>query len=83
MKWNIVFVREVLEQPGSETGVHNLVTIRELHCANVDKQSRLLADVDVTPSRGRSHGISMFCTEKCKQPEILDSCKATTLRIKY
>ena len=52
IKWNIVFVTEVLEQPGSETCVHNVVTIRELLHANVDKQSKLLADVDVTPPRG-------------------------------
>ena len=28
------------------------MTIRELRHANVDKQSKLLADVDVTPPRG-------------------------------
>ena len=44
----IVFVAEVLEQPGSETRVLIVVTIRELQLlrhANVDKQSKLLADV--------------------------------------
>ena len=51
IQWNIVFVTEVLEQPGSETRVHNVVTIRDLRHANVDKQSKLLADVDVTPPR--------------------------------
>ena len=29
----------------------------------------------------RSHAISMFCIEKCKQPEKLVSSKATTLRM--
>ena len=52
IKWKIVFVTEVLEQPGSETRVHNVVTIRELRHANVDKQNKLLTDVDVTPPRG-------------------------------
>ena len=52
MKRNIVFVTEVLEQPGSETRVHYVVTILELHHANVEKQNKLLADVDVTPPRG-------------------------------
>ena len=47
-----VFVKEVLEQPGSETHVHNVVTIRELCHTNDNKQSRLLADVDVSPPRG-------------------------------
>ena len=51
IKWNIVFVMEVLEKPGSETGVRNFVTICELSHANVDKQSKLLADVDITPPR--------------------------------
>ena len=41
MKWNIVLVMDVLEQPGSETPVHNAVTIRELRHSNVDKQSKL------------------------------------------
>ena len=79
MNWYIVFVIEVLEQPGSKTPVHNVVMIRE-----VDKQSKLLADVDITPpsrlvTRFRSHDISMFCIEKCKYLEMLDSSKATTL----
>ena len=43
---------EVLEQPGSETRVHNVVRIHELRHINVDKQSKLLADIDVTPPRG-------------------------------
>ena len=38
----------MLEQPGSETRVHNVVTIHELCQANVDKQSKLLADIDIT-----------------------------------
>ena len=29
----------------------------------------------------RSHDISMFCIQKCKQPEMLVSSKATTLRM--
>ena len=36
----------------SETPVHNVVVIRELLHANVDKQSKLLADVDITTPRG-------------------------------
>ena len=35
-----------------ETHVHNVVMIRELRHTNIDKQSRLLANVDVTPPRG-------------------------------
>ena len=31
--------------------------------------------------RSRSHDISMFCTEKCKQPEMLVLSETTTLRI--
>ena len=31
--------------------------------------------------RSRSHDISMSCIEKCKQPEMLVSTKATTLRM--
>ena len=43
----------MLEQPGSETPIHdNIVTICELRHTNVDKQSKLLADVDVTQFRG-------------------------------
>ena len=30
--------------------------------------------------RSRSHDISMFCIKKCKQPEMLVSSSATTLR---
>ena len=52
IKWNISFVTEVLEQPGSETGENNIVAIREWHHANVDKQRTLLADIDITPHRG-------------------------------
>ena len=33
-------------------------------------------------ARSKSHDISMFCIEKCKQPEMLVSSKATVLRIK-
>ena len=32
-------------------------------------------------ARSRSYDISMFCIEKCKQPEMLVSSKATTLRM--
>ena len=42
----------MLKQPGSQTPVHNVVMIRELCHANVIKQSKLLADVDVTLPRG-------------------------------
>ena len=45
-------VTEVLGQRGSEIPVHNTVTIRELRHATVVKQSKLLADVDITPPRG-------------------------------
>ena len=37
-----------MEQPASETRVHNTLTIGELRHANVNKQSKLLADLDVT-----------------------------------
>ena len=72
----------MLEQPGSETHKHNFVEICKLH-ANVNKQRTLLADVDVTPLEelSRSRDISMFCNEKCKQPERLVSSMATTLRM--
>ena len=52
IKWNIVYVTEVLEQPGIETHAHNAVTICELRHANVNKQNKLLADVEVTTPRG-------------------------------
>ena len=32
-------------------------------------------------ARSRSHDISLFCIEKCKQPEMLVSSKATALRM--
>ena len=32
-------------------------------------------------ARSRSHDVSMFCMEKCKQPEMLVSSKAATLRM--
>ena len=41
-----------MEQPGSETSVHNAVMICEFHHANVAKQSKLLAEVDVTLPSG-------------------------------
>ena len=47
-----LFVTEVLVQPGIETRVHSVVTIRDRHHTNVDKQRKLLADVDATPPRG-------------------------------
>ena len=34
-------------------------------------------------ARSRSYDISMFGIEKCKQPEMLVSSKATTLKMKY
>ena len=52
IKWNISFVTEVLEQPGSETREHNVVALCEWRHANVDKQITFLADVDVTTPRG-------------------------------
>ena len=51
-KWNILIVTEVLEQPANESPVHNVVAIHEWRHANVDKQRKLLVDVDVTPPRG-------------------------------
>ena len=51
-KWNILFVTEVLEQPASESPVHNVVAIHEWRHTNFDKQRELLVDVDVTPPRG-------------------------------
>ena len=51
-KWNILYLTEVLEQPGNESPVHNVVAIRQWRHANVDKQRKLLVDVDVTPPRG-------------------------------
>ena len=42
---------EVLEQPANENPVHNVVAIREWRHANVDKQRKLLVDIDVTPPR--------------------------------
>ena len=51
-KWDILIVTEVLEQPANESPVHNVVAIREWRHANVDKQRKLLVDVDVTPPRG-------------------------------
>ena len=79
IKWNIVFVTEMLGQPGSKTRVHNVVAICKLCHAKVNQQSKLLADIDVTPPRlleawSRSHDISMFCIEKCKQLEMMVSC---------
>ena len=41
---------EVLEQPGSEARVHNVVTIREWRRAKVDKQ-RILADLSYFAQR--------------------------------
>ena len=50
--WNILIVTEVLEQPANKSPVQNVVAIREWRHANVDKQRKLLVDVDVTPPRG-------------------------------
>ena len=60
-KRNILFVMEVLEQPGRETCVHNILVISENHHANVDKQRKLLDDIDVAQHRAwsRSHDSSM------------------------
>ena len=73
----------MLEQPGSETRVHNVVTIRELCHPNVDKKANYWLTLSLLhlEARSRSNDISMFCIEKCKQLEMLDSCKATTLRM--
>ena len=51
-KWNILSVTEVLEQPANESFVRNVVAIREWRHTNVDKQRKILGDVDVTPPRG-------------------------------
>ena len=81
-KWNILIVTEVLEQPANESPVHNVVAIREWRHANVDKQRKLLVDVDVTPeARPRPRDCSMFCIEKCKQLGIMVSSKVATLRM--
>ena len=50
----------MLVQPGSKTGVHNIKTICELRHTNVDKQSKLLVDVDVTPPRGAVYNLWHF-----------------------
>ena len=42
----------MLEQPGIESSVHNIVTICKCRHANVDKQRKLLVDVDITPPIG-------------------------------
>ena len=41
----------MLKQRGSETRVHNVVTIRELRHSTVNKQSKLLPNVDGNPPR--------------------------------
>ena len=46
-----LFITEVLEQPAKESSVRNVVAIREWRHANVDKQRKILVDVDVTPPR--------------------------------
>ena len=43
---------EVLEQPANESHVHNVVAIREWRQASIDKQRKLLVDVNVSPPRG-------------------------------
>ena len=52
IKWNISFVREVLEQPGRKNREHNIIVVRERHHEKVDKLRKLLAGFDVTPPRG-------------------------------
>ena len=68
----------MLEQPASETLVHNVMTILKLrHCDTIikshkqDKQSQSLADANVSPPKAhvRSHDCSMFCIEKGKHLE--------------
>ena len=82
-KMKYLFVMEVLEQPGSGTRVHNVMVIRGLRHPNMDKQRKILANVDVTPPemQSRSHDASMFCIQKCKKLEMLVLSKATTLRV--
>ena len=73
----------MLEQPANESPVHNVVAICEYCHANVDKQRKLLVDVDVIhlEARPRPRDCSMFCIEKCKQLGIMVSSKAATLRM--
>ena len=52
IKWTIVFAMGCWNSQGSETHVYNVVFIRDVRHANVDKQSKLLAEVDVTLRRG-------------------------------
>ena len=85
IKWNNVhvFVKEVLEQPRSKTRVHNVTIIYELRHATPIKKASYWLTLTLLhlEARSRSHDFSMFCIEKCKQLEMLDSCKATTLRM--
>ena len=77
------FITEVLEQPRSETRVHNIVTIREWRHAKVDGQKSYWLTLTLLRPEAwsRSHNISMFCIEKCKKLEMLVSFKATALRM--
>ena len=47
----------------------------------ISKESYGLMLTLLLPDPSRSHDISMFCIEKCKQLEIKVSSKATTLKM--
>ena len=66
----------------------NLLNIKARRCVNDAMQMSITKErywLTLTLLRlevqSRSHDISMFCIEKCKQPEMLVSSKATTLRM--
>ena len=76
IKWNIAFVTEVLEQPGSETAyITSWRYVNDVTQTSINKASYWLALTLLRlEARSRSHDISMFCIEKCKQLEMFDSC---------
>ena len=61
-----MFVTEVLELTGSETRVHNVVTIRELSHENVDNIASYWLTLTLLrlEAWSRSHNISMFSTAR-------------------
>ena len=75
IKRSISFLLELLKQPGSETREHNFVVIRERCHANIDKQECywLTLMLLLLVVRSRSRDMSMFCIQKCKQPEMFIS----------
>ena len=73
----------VLEQPGSETPVHGVMTICELRPETLINKANYCLTLTLLrlDARLRSQDILMFCIEKCKQLEMLDSSEATILRM--